>query len=425
MTEKPLDDNSAPETGSAAVSKSAEKHGNAEKKCLSALETIAQPALLYNTLSACLVQANRAFYGLTKNPDTETNSGTHPNTGPNTSPNTNDLDAFQTLAADAIAQGLETGMPFKISLNSTVKTPIKTIVQKASPLASSDLIQLMPVQLKDPYVLLVVLPVSYKTPTSQASQELHEQGENTVTAAHQDFISTVSHEFRTPLTSIKGFADTLLRYQSQLPEAEQTRFIQLMKEQADRLIRLVENLLTVSVLKKNQPENFIPRPVLLGSLLERVIASIQAKNQIQPVVSVDLRPKSLEVWADSDKLEQVLLNLVDNAVKYSKHNTPVTVSAHYDTAKQQQVVIQVIDSGIGIPEAMKPKLFEQFFRGQRPLIQTVEGTGLGLYITKTLVELMNGSIAVESIEGQGSTFTVMLPAATPEDHTRYQHRRHL
>jgi signal transduction histidine kinase len=250
--------------------------------------------------------------------------------------------------------------------------------------------------------------------------------EAALTQAHGDFISTISHEFRTPLTSIKGFADTLLQYGAQLPEDEKRRFITIMKEQSERLIRLVENLLTVSQLGGGQLESNY-RPIRLQPLLEKVSQSIQAKIRTRNPSDnhrflLQVHPASLEIWADADRLEQILLNLVDNAAKYSPSHSTVTIRGELLPEDDSRVRISVQDEGIGIsPEAL-PKIFTQFYRVESPLTQEVEGTGLGLYIARSLVNALGGQLEVESEPGKGSTFTVIFPAATPERQAMYNRR---
>jgi two-component system phosphate regulon sensor histidine kinase PhoR len=251
--------------------------------------------------------------------------------------------------------------------------------------------------------------------------------DTTLTQAHSDFVSTVSHEFRTPLTSIKGFADTLLLYGAQLPEEEKRRFINIIKDQADRLIRLVENLLTVSKLGASRVEMSY-RPIPLQRLLEKVTHSVQAKTQAKSPgterkFDVEIRPDTLEIWADPDRLEQVLLNLVDNAVKYSPADSVVRIRAGYLPDDDGRIRILVQDQGAGIPQELMPRIFTKFYRVESPLKQEVEGTGLGLYITKSLTTAMGGEISAESKPDQGSTFTVIFPAATPE--RQATHRRTL
>jgi signal transduction histidine kinase len=254
--------------------------------------------------------------------------------------------------------------------------------------------------------------------------EQHPQDEKLV-AAHRDFISTVSHEFRTPLTSIKGFADTLLRYPQQLPAIEKERFLTIIKEQADRLIRLVENLLTVSALGEKPLLNMRYRPVAIKGLLDRVIVSIQGKYQQNRMILATIAPDNLELWADADCSEQILINLIENAVKYSAFDKPVKIVGRLSATEPTMVEISIQDEGIGIPASALNRIFTKFYRVQQPLQQDVEGSGLGLTITRRLVETMGGRITVNSTEGVGSTFKVCLPVATPEKQAAYQRKRTL
>ena len=247
--------------------------------------------------------------------------------------------------------------------------------------------------------------------------------DTTLTQAHNDFVSTVSHEFRTPLTSIKGFADTLLSYGNQLPDEEKRRFISIIKDQADRLIRLVENLLTASKLGASRVEMSY-RPVPVQRLLDKVTQSVHAKTLSKTKqdrrFQITVNPISLEVWADSDRLEQILLNLIDNAVKYSPAGSLVYITAEFLPNDDNWVRFTIKDEGNGIPQALLPKIFTKFYRVESPLKQEVEGTGLGLYITKSLTTAMDGQISAESEEGKGSTFTVILPAATLQRQAAYR-----
>lgn len=253
----------------------------------------------------------------------------------------------------------------------------------------------------------------------------------TLIQAHSDFVSTVSHEFRTPLTSIKGFADTMLQYGTQIEPEQQQRFIAIIKDQADRLIRLVENLLTVSKLGSGK-QSLSFRPIELKKLLEKIVQSIQAKQKTTHRFVYELHPATPPVWADPDRLEQVLMNLIDNAVKYSPADTTITLKSYVpsdDSGKADagQIVIEIRDAGIGIPAEVQTQLFSKFYRVESPLTQKVEGTGLGLYITKSLTVAMGGEIDVISpldiTTGKGTCFKLSFAAATPE--RQAAHRRRL
>lgn len=246
--------------------------------------------------------------------------------------------------------------------------------------------------------------------------------EQAISQAHSDFVSVVSHEFRTPLTSIKGFADTMLRYGGQLGQDQQTRFVSIIKDQADRLTRMVENLLTASKLGSEKAENAY-RANDLKKMVDKVVENILAKaSQDQTyanrTVNVSISDTLPQVWADQDKLEQVMTNLIDNAVKYSFPNSEVQVNAVAEDDKKS-IRITVANQGIGIPKEHLPQIFTKFSRVDNPLTRQVEGTGLGLYITKSMITSMGGQITVSSEPDKETVFTVVLNAATAELQERY------
>lgn len=256
------------------------------------------------------------------------------------------------------------------------------------------------------------LPVEDKDGKEQGSLTiLYIVQSHTVQQAQTEFVSTVSHELRTPLTSIKGFADTILRAGERLDVTQQRRYIGIIKDQADRLTRLVEDLLAVSRLESKKLQLTI-RAIDLREAIQRVTRNLSEKarnHKIQDVIPPGLPP----VWADADRLEQILTNLIDNAIKYSPSETTVTVVARDVPGTPEMVEFSVADQGGGIPQEHLPEIFSKFSRLDNPLTRQTEGTGLGLYITRSLVVALGGQIKVSSIPGC-TTFTVQLPAASLE-----------
>ncbi len=238
---------------------------------------------------------------------------------------------------------------------------------------------------------------------------------SSVQQAQTDFVSTVSHELRTPLTSIKGFADTILRAGDRLDVSQQRRYVGIIKDQADRLTRLVEDLLAVSRLESKRLQLTI-RAIDLQEAVERVHRNL-AEKAANHRLHIDIPPGLPPVWADADRLEQILTNLIDNAIKYSPARTTVSVVAKTIQLEGQTngelVEFSVTDQGAGIPEEHIPKIFTKFSRLDNPLVRQTEGTGLGLYITRSLVLALGGEITVTSKPGS-TTFTVRLPSATYE-----------
>lgn len=234
---------------------------------------------------------------------------------------------------------------------------------------------------------------------------------HTVQQAQTEFVSTVSHELRTPLTSIKGFADTILRAGDRLDLAQQRRYIDIIKQQADRLTRLVEDLLAVSRLESKKLQLTV-RAIDLREAIQRVTHILSEKARNHKINEV-IPPGLPLVWADADRLEQILTNLIDNAIKYSPAETTVTVVARDVPGTPEMVEFSVADQGGGIPQEHLPEIFSKFSRLDNPLTRQTEGTGLGLYITRSLVVALGGQIKVTSVPGC-TTFTVQLPAASLE-----------
>ena len=267
-----------------------------------------------------------------------------------------------------------------------------------------------------------VMPVSHMPMTENGKVKSHVTivyivQANTVQQAQTEFVSTVSHELRTPLTSIKGFADTILRSGDRIDAVQQKRFIGIIKDQADRLTRLVEDLLAVSRLESRKLQLTI-RALDLEPAVQRVTQNLTDKAEKHHLVTKI--PAGLPaVWADADRLEQILTNLIDNAIKYSPAGTTVTITGksidrNPEDRTEEMVEVAVCDQGAGIPTEQLPEIFNKFSRLDNPLVRQTEGTGLGLYITKSLVLALGGAITVAS-DKSGTTFTVRLPAATLEE----------
>lgn len=241
--------------------------------------------------------------------------------------------------------------------------------------------------------------------------DVKNENTNQLEQAHLDFISTVSHELRTPLTSIRGFADTLLMSYDRLTPEQREKFLLIIKEQSNRLINLVENLLTVSKMQSDK-ELLIYKTI---DVIPFIDSSIQMlKNQYKKhFFETDYEKNLPKILVDTDKFQQILLNLIDNAAKYSPETSTVTVKVKQNFT-DNTLVITVKDEGIGINEEDISKIFNKFSRIDSPLTRKIQGNGLGLYITKTLVEKMGGNISVTSSK-QGSEFKIIFKIASIED----------
>jgi PAS domain S-box-containing protein len=218
------------------------------------------------------------------------------------------------------------------------------------------------------------------------------------------FISVVSHELQTPIAIIKGYASTLARSDAVLePEALRTR-LQAVEEEADRLNKLVGNLLYASRIQAGGLRMEVA-PLDLGRLIEGVTHRFQAKSPEIRLTS-QLPPNLPTVLADRDRIEEVLQNLLDNALKYSPRERTITVACH---VTGDEVIVSVSDVGMGISLRDQEQIFQRFQRVKNRATQSISGTGLGLYICRAIVEAHGGHIWVESTLHQGSTFSFSLP----------------
>jgi two-component system phosphate regulon sensor histidine kinase PhoR len=224
----------------------------------------------------------------------------------------------------------------------------------------------------------------------------------------QDFVANVSHEFRTPLTAIQGFAETLLGGALDDP-ANRRRFVEIIRDHAARLARLTEDLLELSRIEAGKLDLEF-RPVSLLHLIESCLVAAQLKAEPKQIaLEVQLPPGLPSVRGDSNRLQEVLQNLLDNAVQYTPLGGRIEVSA---IGKDSQCVVTVADTGIGIPQAEQERIFERFYRVDAARSREAGGTGLGLSIARHIVDAHGGKLWVESEVGEGSRFHFSIPASS-------------
>lgn len=205
----------------------------------------------------------------------------------------------------------------------------------------------------------------------------------------QNLVNSTSHEFRTPLTSIIGYTSRLLRHDIELDEDTRIKSLQTIKDQAQRLSRMVEDLLVIPELESYSLKYNFER-VDITSIISRVVDYL--KNDNVELIS-DISPDINNVWADEYRVEQIFVNLVDNAIKYSRGNSPVKIIA---SSEDDKPIVKIINECEKIPADIKKKLFEKFIRVDSDLTRTTRGTGLGLYIVKGLCEAMQIDIDLKA-----------------------------
>jgi len=219
------------------------------------------------------------------------------------------------------------------------------------------------------------------------------------------FISVVSHELKTPVAIIKGYAATLNRADAQWNEQIVHDTLDVIEEEADRLTDLIQNLLTASRLQAQREMILEISDIAIDKLIQRSVERYRSQTNIH-TFAVDLPDDFPLIEADQTRIRQVIDNLLGNAIKYSPEGGAITVGASYDA---QSVSVYIQDNGVGLQPEDQKRVFERFFRVDGKLSRKTQGTGLGLYLVKAIIEAHDGAITVESQAGDGSTFYFSLP----------------
>jgi signal transduction histidine kinase len=242
-----------------------------------------------------------------------------------------------------------------------------------------------------------------------AQRQLEEQNDRLreVDRLKDEFVSSISHELRTPLTSISGYIELLMEDER---DPQKREHLAVVDRNASRLLGLVSDMLFTARMQSGQ-FNLHSQPVDLRLIVKEIVESVRPQAE---AADVDLRVHEAEVIpqieGERDRLAQLFDNLLSNAIKFTPRGGQVDISLGASNGK---ALIEVTDTGIGISEEERLHLFERFFRTQVVLDRQIPGTGLGLYISKAIVDAHGGQIAVRSVEGKGTTFVVELPSSVP------------
>jgi two-component system phosphate regulon sensor histidine kinase PhoR len=305
-----------------------------------------------------------------------------------------------------------TGVPSEEALSRTVPEVLQRELRSESGGAAGD--RLVPIRRGDNEVWLSLTEAVMRDPAGETAGRIFAfrdiSAERVVEQMRSDFVSTVSHELRAPLTSIYGFAATLLREDVQFEEEERNVFLTYIESEAQRLTTIVDKLLSVARLDAGDLQLELA-PLDVRSLVSEVVDHVREEESVNGgghSFVLDLPDAPLPARTDSEKLRQVLLNLVDNAVRFSPGGGIVTVGAR---RRGETIVLSVADQGVGIPDNEQERIFSKFYRVGDA--QT-GGTGVGLFIAQGLISALGGRITVQSTEGRGSSFIVELPARDGE-----------
>ena len=226
----------------------------------------------------------------------------------------------------------------------------------------------------------------------------------------RDFVANVSHELRTPLSILRGYIEVLLD-EPETPREELSRILSIMERHSKRLRQLVDDLLTLAQLESSHTKLELS-VVRVDELFNNVIRDWKEKLAAKNLkLIVDLPPEALTLHADGTRLEEVLHNLLDNAMKFSRENGQIRLRA---TRCGSNVILSVADDGIGIGKEHLPRIFERFYRADKARSRELGGTGLGLAIVKHIAQLHGGRVEAESELGNGTTIRVALPQVSPD-----------
>lgn len=260
-----------------------------------------------------------------------------------------------------------------------------------------------PVETRELAIALNELAGSRQLHEEMQSETLRRMEELDRTRA--DFVASVSHELRTPLTSVTGYAEMLADGEAGELNAQQAKMVETIDRNARRLLALVEDLLIASRIEAGVLA-MLKAPVDMTAVIEAAVTAVRPAVAGKLELEVELPPSLGPIHGDREKLERVILNLLSNAVKFTPEGGRVTLRAREEPGRLR---IEVSDTGIGIPEAEQPRLFERFFRSSTAKQAVIAGTGLGLTIVQSIVEAHDGDITFTSTPGTGTTFVVELP----------------
>ncbi|MBO6054011.1 MAG: HAMP domain-containing protein [Oscillospiraceae bacterium] len=262
-------------------------------------------------------------------------------------------------------------------------------------------------QSRDADLELQMAPFSGESATGGVLVVIHDVTEQHKAAETQrEFVANVSHELRTPLTNVKSYAETLQDSGDELPEELKQNFLGVIVSETDRMTRIVQDLLTLSRLDFGKMEMNLARFSFAQAVQDVYEATKMEAERHGHTMEVEISPDTGDVYGDQGRIEQVIINIVSNAIKYTPDGGRIELTAGN---LETDVFVRVQDNGIGIPEKDLPRLFERFYRVDKARSRESGGTGLGLSIAKQILEQQKGRIEIESEYGKGTLVTITLP----------------
>jgi signal transduction histidine kinase len=308
------------------------------------------------------------------------------------------------LVAAGLIAGLTGALLLFSGLISSMRRPLEQLVDAAGRLAGGDRSARVEVGgLSE----TATLGAAFNEMAAELEQE--ESKRDQLDRLKDDFVLTASHELRSPLTSVQGFAELLMLDRDNLTP-KQVETVEIILDNCRHLVRLLNDLLDLARSDAGRL-SIAPQPTELAPLIDEAVRTMRAQTEADgQALTEEIEPGLPLVNVEPGRIRQILVNLLTNAHDYSPEGASIRVTAR---ARGADVLVSVIDDGPGIPESQLEQIFERFTRGDAGLTQRVGGTGLGLAIARSLVELHGGALAVDSTPGVGSSFSFSLPTAAP------------
>ena len=306
------------------------------------------------------------------------------------------------LVAAGLIAGLTGALLLFSGLISSMRRPLEELVDASGRLAAGDRSARVEV---GGLAETAALGAAFNEMADELEREASQRDQ--LDRLKDEFVLTASHELRSPLTSVQGFAELLMLDRDSLTP-KQAETVEIILDNCRHLVRLLNDLLDLARSDAGRL-GITPQPTEVAPLIEDVVRTMRAQtDRTHQNLTQAIEPDLPLIYVEADRIRQILVNLLTNAHEYSPEGASIEVTARVVGA---EVEISVTDNGPGIPEDQLEHIFERFVRGDAGLTQRVGGTGLGLAISKSLIELHGGTIAAESTAGVGSTFTLRLPAA--------------
>ena len=308
------------------------------------------------------------------------------------------------LVAAGLLAGLTGALLLFSGLISSMRRPLEELVDAAGRLAGGDRSARVEV---GGLAETATLGNAFNEMAEELEQEEVRRAE--LDRLKDEFVLTASHELRSPLTSVQGFAELLMLERESL-SPRQAETVEVILDNCRHLVRLLNDLLDLARSDAGRL-SIRPQPTEVAPLVDDVVRTMRAQTEAtSQSLTEQIQPGLPSIYVEPDRIRQILVNLITNAHEYSPEGASIAVSARADGT---EVEIAVSDNGPGIPKEQLERIFERFTRGDAGLTQRVGGTGLGLAISKSLAEAHGGGIVAESTVGQGSTFRLRLPVAPP------------